>query len=103
MATTEKYLKESKQLLKEYDIDAESKLEFLNAQIEGFTKQAYRFETEIEIARRYIAVGESRKEDQYVETGQSKIQEAVGHLRSIVLNIEVLSRLRDEVRKELGK
>lgn len=103
MATTEKYLKESKQLLKEYDIDAESKLEFLNAQIEGFTKQAYRFETEIDIAKRYIAVGESRKEDQYVETGQSKIQEAVGHLRSIVINIEVLSRLRDEVRKELGK
>lgn len=99
MATTEKYLKESKELLKLYELDDESKLEFLNTQIEGFNKQAYRFETEIAIAKRYIAVGESRGEDQYVETGQNKITEAVGHLRSIVLNIEVLSRLRDEIRK----
>lgn len=99
MATTEKYLKESKALLKLYELDDETKLEFLNTQLEGFNKQAYRFETEIDIAKRYIAVGESRSEDQYVETGQNKITEAVGHLRSIVLNIEVLGRLRDEIRK----
>lgn len=102
MATTEKYLKESKELLKLYEIDNETKLEFLNAQIEGFTKQAYRFETELEIARRYMSVGESKNEDQYVQTAQEKVQEAVGHLRSIMINIEVLKRLRDEVRKDSG-
>lgn len=99
MATTEKYLKESKELLKGYELDDESKLEFLNTQIDGFNKQAYRFETEIKIAKRYIAVGESKGEDQFVSTGEDKITEAVGHLRSIVINIEVLKRLRDEIRE----
>lgn len=99
MATTEKYLKESKELLKGYELDDETKLEFLNEQIEQFNKQAYRLEVELKTAKRYIAVGESKGEDQYVELGQSKIQEIVGHLRSVVINIEVLKRLRDEIRQ----
>lgn len=103
MATTEKYLKESKALLNLYELDDETKLEFLNTQLEGFNKQAYRFETEIDIAKRYIAVGESRNEDQFVTAGEEKIAEAVGHLRSIVLNIEVLNRLRDDLRKRADK
>ena len=103
MTTTEKYIKESKDLLKRYDVELEEKLNFLNEQIEGFSKQAYRFETEIDIAQEYIRVGEKKKEDQYIETGQNKIQECVGHLRSIVINIEVLKELREEVRKEMKK
>ena len=99
MATTEKYLKESKALLKGYELDDETKLEYLNSQIEQFNKQAYRIEVELITAKRYIAVGESKNEDQYIETGQNKIQELVGHLRSIVINIEVLNRLRDEIRQ----
>lgn len=102
MATVNKYLKEAEKLVPKEDLNAEDKLDFLNTQIDGFKKQAYRFQVDLDIAKRYIAVGESKKEDSYVESGEKKIQEAVGHLRSIVINIEVLERLRDELRKETG-
>lgn len=97
MATTEKYLKEAKKLTPKSELDNEGKLKFIDSQLDGFRREAYRFQVEIETAKRYIAVGESRNEDQYITTGQDKIQEAVGHLRSLVINIEVLERLRDEL------
>jgi hypothetical protein len=100
-SVTDKYLKEIEELELAEEATVEEKLEFITKQIEGFRTQAYRFKVDAIIAKKYIEVGEEGKvadADKYIETGQSKIQEAVGHLRSIKVNLEELC----EIRKQLG-
>lgn len=99
-SVTDKYLKEIAELELAEEATTEEKLEFITKQIEGFRSQAYRFKIDAIIAERYIQVGEEGKvpdADKYVETGQAKIQEAVGHLRSIKLNLEELCKIRDQI------
>jgi hypothetical protein len=99
-SVTEKYLKEVEELVLPTELDKEAKLEFINKQIEGFLTQAYRFQIDAQIAKEYIRVGEEGKvadADKYVETGQAKALEAVGHLRSLKVNLELLCRIRDEL------
>ena len=101
MPSVKKYLKEAENLKARKELSKEDKLAFLDAQIEGFQKQAYRFEVDIEIAKRYIAVGaEIGGEEAYTETGENKIVEAVQNLRSIVLSIDKLLIIKEELEKE---
>ena len=102
-SVTEKYLKEIEELTLAEEATLEEKKEFINKQIEGFRSQAYRFKVDAIVAEEYIRVGEEGKvpdADKYIETGQQKVQEAVGHLRSIKVNLEKLCQLRDELNNE---
>jgi hypothetical protein len=101
-SVTDKYLKEIDELVLPEELSKEQKLEFLEKQIEGFQTQAYRFQVDGEIAKEYIRIGEEGKlpeSDKYIETGQAKAQEAVGHLRSLKVNLEQLCRIRNELKK----
>jgi hypothetical protein len=100
MDVTEKYLKEIESLTLVEELDKEAKLEFINKQIEGFQTQAYRFMIDAQIAKEYLRIGKEGKvtdADKYVQTGQERVLEAVGHLRSLKVNIEKLCQVRDEL------
>jgi len=100
MPSVKKYLKELESL-ESPELSKEEKLKYLTAQIEGFQTQRYRFEVDIEIAKRYIAVGEKMEgEEAYTETGENKIMESVQNLRSIFLSINKLISLKEELEKE---
>jgi len=99
-SVTDKYLKEIEELKLPEELDNEAKLEFINKQIEGFQAQAYRFQVDAEVAKEYIRIGEEGKvpdADKYIETGQQKVQEAVGHLRSLKVNLEKLCEVRNQL------
>lgn len=99
MASTNKYLKEAAGLVPSEELTAEKKLDYLEKQIEAFQTQAYRFQIDIEVAKRYIAVGEEiGGEEAYTTTGEEKIKEAVQALRSIVITIQKLCDLRDKLK-----
>lgn len=98
MASINKYLKEAKELVPKEQLTDEKKIEYLDKQIESFQTQAYRFEVDIEVAKRYIAVGEQiGGEEGYTSTGEKNIQESVQALRAIVINIEELCKIRDQL------
>jgi hypothetical protein len=100
-SVTEKYLKEIEELQLSEELDNERKLEFINKQIEGFQTQAYRFQIDAQVAKEYIRIGEEGKvtdADKYIETGQAKVQEAIGHLRSLKVNIEKLCEIRNQIK-----
>jgi hypothetical protein len=102
-SVTEKYIKEAEELVLVEELDNERKLEFLEKQIEGFQMQAYRFLVDVEISKTYLQIGDQGEvpdADKYIQTGQEKIQEAIGHLRSIKVNIEKLCQLRDELKAQ---
>lgn len=102
MASVNKYLKEAASLKPVEELSLERKLEFIEKQIEGFTTQAYRCQVDLEVAKRYIAVGEDiGGEEAYTATGEQKIIESVQSLRSIVINIEKLCDIRNKLKKEL--
>lgn len=102
-SVTDKYLKEIEELKLAEEASHEAKLEFVTKQLEGFQTQAYRFQIDAQIAKEYIRIGEEGKvsdADKYIQTGQEKIQEAVGHLRSIKINIEELCKVRKQLKAE---
>lgn len=102
MATTNKYLKEFENLVPKEELSVEAKLEYVNTQLESFQKQAYRCQTDVAIAKRYIAVGEEiGGEEAYTATGEAKIQEAIQALRAIVITIEKLCQIRDDLKSQL--
>jgi ethanolamine ammonia-lyase large subunit len=101
-SVTDKYLKEIDDLVLIEELDNEAKIEFITKQIEGFQTQAYRFQVDAQLAKEYIRIGEEGKvadADKYIETGQAKALESVGHLRSLKVNLELLCRLRNELQK----
>lgn len=103
MSTIKKHLKELENLNPKEELSLEKKLEFVEKQIEGFQTQAYRFQIEVIVAKRYIEVGkEIGGEEAYTATGEKNIVEAAQNLRSIVINIERLCLIRDELKKQLG-
>jgi len=103
MATvTEKYLKEIEELVLPEELDNEAKREFITKQIEGFQTQAYRYQIDAQIAKEYLRIGEEGKvadADRYTENGQSKVLEAVGHLRSLKVNLDKLCEIRNQLSK----
>jgi len=99
-SVTEKYLKEIEEMVLPEELDNEAKIEFITKQIEGFQTQAYRFQVDAQIAKEYIRIGEEGKvadADKYVETGQQKALEAIGHLRSLKVNLEKLCEIRNQL------
>jgi hypothetical protein len=100
MATLEKYNKEIKELHPKEELDKKAKLEYIEKQLEGFQTQAYRFQIDFEVAKEYIKLGEERGEEHWITTGEDKIRESIGHLRSINVNIEKLCQIRDELKKK---
>jgi hypothetical protein len=101
MPSVNKYLKEFENLVPKEELSKEEKLKFLETQIEGFQTQAYRFQIDVDVAKRYIAVGKQiGGEEAYTSTGEAKIQEAVQSMRSIVINLEKLCQLRDELKSQ---
>jgi hypothetical protein len=103
MSSVKKHLKELENLKPVEELSIEKKLEFVEKQIEAFQTQAWRFQIEVDVAKRYIAVGEAiGGEEAYTATGEKNIVEAAQNLRSIVINIERLCLLRDELKKQLA-
>lgn len=101
MSSVKKHLKELENLVPIEELPADKKLEFVEKQIEGYQTQAWRFQIEVLVAKRYIEVGEAiGGEEAYTETGEKKIVEATQNLRSIVINIERLCKLREELKQK---
>jgi hypothetical protein len=100
MATVDKYLKELKNLVPMEEASIESKLKFINTQLDAYQIQAYRCVVDVKVAKRYIKVGEELNEESYVTTGENNIKEAVQNLRSIVVYIQKLVEERELLKKE---
>jgi len=79
------------------DLSKEDKLQYLKQQIDGFTKERYRYEIDVALGRAYIEEGERLESDAHLINGQKKIVEAVGNLKSIALNLEYLCAERDKL------
>lgn len=103
MSSVKKHLKELESLVPVEQLSLEKKIEFVEKQLEAFQTQAWRFEIEVMVAKRYIEVGKAiGGEEAYTATGEKNIVEAAQNLRSIVINIERLCLLRDELKKQLA-
>lgn len=101
MSVVKKHLKELEKLVPVEELPPQKKLEFIEKQIEGFQTQAWRFQIEVIVAKRYIEVGEQiGGEEAYTATGEKNIVEAAQNLRSIVINIERLCLLREELKQK---
>lgn len=102
MSSVKKHLKELETLVPIEELPLEKKIEFVEKQLEAFQTQAWRFQIEVDVAKRYIAVGKAiGGEEAYTATGEKNIVEAAQNLRSIVINIEKLCQLRDKLKAEL--
>lgn len=100
MSSIKKHLKELENLVPVEELTPQKKLDFVQKQIEGFQTQAYRFQIEVDVAKRYIAVGKAiGGEEAYTATGEKNIVDAAQSLRSIVINIEKLCQIREELIK----
>ena len=101
MPSMKKYLKEFETLRIKEELDDKAKKEYLEIQIQEFQKQAYRCQVDVEIAKKYIKVGEiMENEEAYTLTGEKKIQEALQAMRAIVITIDKLIDLRDKIQLE---
>jgi len=97
MSSINKAIKEASELaeiIKNYP--TEDKAKFLQAQVEALESQMYRCTVDIEMGKKNIKHGEDTSSDEYVNTGEKKIQETVQSMRPLALTI---AKTRDMLEK----